>query len=271
MKRSILAMIICFTVFYSALCQAKTTVWLGGRMGYFYFKEIQYDTTLCKDYGFMPGVDTGVALNKGPWWIRGSFDFNITHGATYKGQAQVGEPVKFNNEHEIIWVAEGNIGYSFAADLTWGIIYITPYTGVGYRHWSRGQADSETGNYREVYKWVFIPVGLNVIYDSDVKAWSGGIDLAMLFPISPRVDAHLHELVPSMQDIELRPQWRPGFRVQLPLFYSLNSHWGVYIIPQYTYWALEESKIEEQMGWQLYEPASSTHYFCVRAGISYRF
>ncbi|CAD7774622.1 hypothetical protein BLFGPEAP_01151 [Candidatus Methanoperedenaceae archaeon GB50] len=52
---------------------------------------------------------------------------------------------------ETIWTIEGNIGYTFAADLTWGILDITPYTGVGYRHWTRGQADAETGNYEEVY------------------------------------------------------------------------------------------------------------------------
>ena len=270
MKKLIMAVIVCLT-FSTTAIHAETRISLGGNVGYFHYKETQYDTTLCKDYGFLPGVNAGVLFKKKAWWIRGTFDLNLTHGATYKGQTQTGEPLKFDNEHETIWTIEGNIGYTFAADLTWGILDITPYTGVGYRHWTRGQADAETGNYEEAYKWVFLPVGVNIIYNSDIRPWSAGVDLAVLFPLSPKLDVHLHELDPAFEDVKLEPQWRPGFRIQIPLFYKFSPHWAVYVVPRYTYWALEESKIEEQTGWQLYEPASSTHHFTVKIGISYSF
>jgi len=257
------------TIFLPTPIYAQTTLFVGLAPGYFQYKEKEHDTTLDKDHGFLTGLNAAVLWTRNLWWMRGNLNFASTHRATYKGQTQSGDPLKFDNEHETVYMLEGDLGYTFEARVPWGIINVTPYTGVGYRRWIRGQTDTNTGNYKEVYTWGFVPLGVNMFPQAKPESWLIGLDLAVLLPFFPRLEAHLHDLNPVFEDVDFELPGRPGFRIQVPLLFKSSSKWSVRFVPMYTYWSFDQSRFEETAGLPVYEPASVTHRFQVLLGVGY--
>ena len=267
--KKLIPVVLILAIFLSTPIYAQTTLFVGLAPGHFQYKEKEHDTTLDKDYGSLIGLNAAVLWTRNPWWMRGNFNFASTHRATYKGQTQSGDPLKFDDEHETVYMFEGDLGYTFEARVPWGIINVTPYTGVGYRRWSRGQTDTNTGNYKEVYTWGFVPLGVNMFPQAKPESWLIGLDLAVLLPFSPRLEAHLHDLNPVFEDVDFELPGRPGFRIQVPLLFKSSSKWSVRFVPMYTYWSFDQSRFEETAGLPVYEPASVTHRFQVLLGVGY--
>ena len=141
---------------------------------------------------------------------------------------------------------------------------------IGYRHWKRGQADKDTGDYKEVYTWGFVPVGVNITPRSRPRSYALGFDLAILLPLSPRLDARLHGIESALRNTKVDLPWRPGLRVQIPMSYKFSRRWSICLNPTYNYWTFGNSELKAAgAGLVISEPAGTTHCLRVTLGISY--
>jgi len=268
MKKNIVSgIIICLVTFYFdfASAQIQGKFWFGGMGAYLDYKEKEAGKVLDKDYGWLPGFEGGFLLSERDWMLR-IMGRRVSGDVTYDGQTSEGVPLKFDNEHETIWSVELNYGYTFKT-----IINVTPYVGIGYRKWVRGKAQlvqaadgSYVWNYKEVYKWGYVPVGV-ILEKRFLRSFKIGFDAAVVFPFNMEMTAYLSEIGGSDLDFDLG--WHVGGRCELPIAWYIRPATAFYINPFYRYWNIGESNIVSGF----YEPHSITHYYGVSCGVMFEF
>ncbi len=272
--------LIFFLLCMSAPCLAEDvavhgTYWLGGMGMFLDYTEKEGSTVLDRDHGWLPGVDSGISVTERNWTFIFRGKYASTNNATYEGQTQGGVPLKFGHEYETIWTIEGNLGYTFKS-----VFNFTPYVGIGYRRWKRGKAqlvEDANGNlvwdYKEIYRWGYIPLGCRLEKTFSHKVFDFQIDMAILFPFSQDMTAYLSEIGGTDTGYDLG--WRPGFRIEIPICWYFTPRSGLYVKPVYRYWGIGKSNTVTQISgnliWQSYEPHSTTHYYGVSCGFIFRF
>ena len=261
----------CLILFHSVVASAgQRAVFLAADLGYFHYRETEHDSTLDKEYGFLPGFFCSGSFPFRGLILSGSFGFSYTGSATYDGQTQGGLPLKQGGQREIIWHVEASAGRAIELAARWGMLEFIPHAGIGYRQWIRGQ--SGAGDYEEKYTWFYVPVGFSLFPEDLPHSYSIGLDFSLLFPFSAHMKAYLSDVDPAMEDVSFDLPSHPGFRVRLPISYRLSKTKKVQLVPSYTYWSFGQSEtnlIHIQGGYSMYawEPESETHRFQVFLGI----
>ena len=132
------------------------------------------------------------------------------------------------------------------------------YLGLGWHKWDRWVARA----YTETYQWPYIPVGYRYEF-LDKEKLHMAVDLSVKFMFnarmtSPSIPYHLGN--------------RAGLRLELPICYTMNKHWGIVLTPWYEYMSIGKSPmviIGAHTG--AYEPASSNRQYGVNIGLQYHF
>jgi len=271
-------LIVCLMVYFVipaglGLAEVHGYFWLGGIGVFLDYTEKENGATLDRDHGWLPGVDSGLFLTERNWVLRFQGKWAYTNNATYNGQTDTRVPLNFDHEYETIWTIEANVGYTFHAPINF-----TPYIGLGYRRWSRGKAQrvqAEDGNYvwdyKEVYKWGYVPVGIILEKPFFKNRFEVELDTAILFPFSQDMTAYLSETDPAYSDVGFDLGWRPGFRIKIPIRWYYTKTAALYISPFYRFWRIGRSNTVEANGGSYYEPRSTTHYYGVSCGLTFQF
>jgi len=275
-KPSLLVLIL--SLFFSNLCFAgiynqsrfkyNSQIQAGPLCYYLDYQERENGTVLDKDYGFLYGIHGKLeAKNK-------KFIFDIktfiayTDSATYEGSSSSGETISFDSEKECIITLQADAGYSVNIG-----IKVTPYVGIGYRLWRRGEAKvvqaddgSYVWDYKEIYSWAYIAPGIRLCMPIRNNI-SISLDAAYMFAIDPQVTAYFSEIDPAYSDVTLNLSPESAFYVNLPLKIRLSKRLSLHCEAIFRYWNMGRSNFYLGM----YEPHSVTKIYGINVGLGYEF
>ena len=261
---------------FSTLVWAKNCLWLNGSASHLYYEEREEGEIVDKDHGWMGGFGLGISSEINNIFGKAEFNWARTNGATYKGATQEGIPIEVSDIIETIWNVEGDIGYILRLSHN---LKITPYLGLGYRRWRRGQFQlipTSLGyafGYKEVYRWGYGIIGLNTEYEKD--KYDINFDLGIFLPFARKMTAYLDEIVEQCPNPKFDLGFRPGMKLQMCIAYEFIKNWAVFIQPTYEWWQIGKSdmvtfKYNDQ-SIEVYEPESSTHFWVIPIGLRYIF
>lgn len=154
------------------------------------------------------------------------------------------------------------------------------YVGIGFHNWDRRVLGTSTlDDSIEQYSWKYIPIGYRHEYKINDK-WDGAVDFAFRITFDGKMKAPASNGFSSM-DFKLGND--PGFKLELPFTYKMNSQWSLSLTPWYEYWHINQSNwvpaiyngapVFDSNGNQLgfVEPNSKTFQFGIDIGINYQF
>lgn len=156
------------------------------------------------------------------------------------------------------------------------------YTGIGFHSWDRtilGSASENVATCLEKYSWGYIPVGYRSEYKINDK-WDGAIDIAIRFMFNGKMKSPNPS---NIDPFQVNLGNKPGFKVEIPYTYKMDSQWSLTLTPWYEYWKIGQSNLVPQtvngvpqynaQGYQLgvYEPSSTTKQVGIDIGLSCRF
>jgi hypothetical protein len=175
-----------------------------------------------------------------------NYDGAITNGITqtpYKG--------KTDNT-----ITEAELTYGTPVDRK-GKQYV--YAGIGYHKWTRDLL-GEYG-YTEDYSWNTFPVGYRYEYTASPKL-HGAIDASLQIMFNGKMETKSSEY--SLGN-------KPGFKIEAPVTYQMDQHWGIVLTPWYQYSAIGTSDTVYSGHYMSYEPDSTNHQYGINVGVSYTF
>jgi len=225
--------------------------------------------------GWLPGVYLGWSYNKKNF-IYSKIFLEYSYGNTeYDGTDQSGAiHIKYSNDnHQFLFRGEFDIGYNFGLTKD---ISIKPYTGYGYRYWSRGEAVviANVISVNERYYWHYIPVGVGAefnIGERFVIEPNGGLRV-MFFG---RMRAYFSDWNSNNTDPEFKLGNRTGWYAELPVRYKLTRSWSIVLKPWYEYSQIGQSDnvayIYNGAINVAYEPSSRTNQYGVNVGAIFSF
>jgi len=111
---------------------------------------------------------------------------------------------------------EGRVGYTFGS---YGHFLLTPYTGIGFYHFS------SHGDFHRRKNWSYLAAGLHMT-KTVTTAFDIGLNLKGMWTLT--VDGFSHE---SLR-IVVRHCW--GYEVDLPLTWHATEQWDVQVEPYFT-------------------------------------
>lgn len=228
----------------------------------FHYSEVIGDS----EKAWMKGISLSYKnqnQNTKDYW-RASYE-QTNHNTDYEGATQSGIPVKTvtNNKIKNTEIILANL----ITDATDSFAYI----GYGYHSWDRNITGS--GGYLEKYSWSYIPVGYRNEYKIDDK-WDGAVDIEVKFMFHGRMKASGLEPIDPFQ-VNLGN--KPGFKIEAPFSYKMNSQWSMILTPWYEYSAIKQSNTVSltsdrvPIGYIAYEPNSNTHQYGLDIGVVYKF
>jgi hypothetical protein len=129
------------------------------------------------------------------------------------------------------------------------------YAGIGIRNWKRSLSATQN----ETYNWGYIPIGYRNEFKIDKK-----IDAALDIEVKYMFNG-------TMKDEENNRKFtlgnKPGFKVELPITYNMNSIWALKVTPWYEYSAIGASDVISGY----YEPDSTNNQYGMNIGVQYSF
>ena len=224
--------------------------------------------------GWLPSIYASYEYKK-PSVIYAKVFTDIAAGnVTYDGTTQGGTPINFNDSKQALFKFETNVGYPIGIGKDFQLI---PYTGYGYRFWSRGEArtTSTYSSFKEEYSWSYIPVGLKADYQIN-KQWNLGGTLAAHFMFGGKMKAYPSEVNSGYSDLDFDLGNKVGFYADLPLTYRFAGNWAATLTAWYEYTAIGQSNAvnvaynNKVIGYA-YEPSSTNNQIGVRFGVSRAF
>jgi hypothetical protein len=249
--------------------QTGTTIYFGYNGNYLYYQEVVHGDVLDKDNGLLYGGYFEVRGDNEYLLVRISVDYSWTDSAKYTGALQNGTPISLSTREEF-YLSELSIGYKA---LNFSTATLTPYAGVGYRRWIRGE--DKLPSYQEDYSWWYVAVGLNLAYRYD--KWVFALDGAVAFPFESEMTTSIAGLYdPAVFNIKSRP----GYRVQASVNYTVYANNNLKVLvfgtPYYQRWNIKQSDtvILTQNGVPVqaaYEPKSSTDLYGLKLGVGVNF
>lgn len=241
------------------------------RISYFDYKEDLPAPLKSTESGWIPGATIGWTRTRpGSVYARTFLEFS-SGDVKYDGTTQSGVPITDSNSNQFLFRVEGNIGYTFSS----GNLVFSPYTGLGYRYWKRG--DSQVVNsvafIREDYEWLYVPVGIRAVYPVGGQL-SIEPNAAVRFMFWGQMTAFLSDIGYN-SDPTFDLGNKPGYFVEVPVRYRLNRNWSVSLTPWYEYSAIGQSDVASALrGGRIdsfYEPSSRTHQYGFNIGAGFLF
>ena len=232
----------------------SSTLKMGFMFYHFDYKE---------DEGWLPGTFISYTFKKNSIFYSRIYSHYAAAEITYDGATQTGTPINFSNDPQKFFKLQWDFGYP------WPIrdnFVLTPYSGMGYRYWERGEAKITAAsytNYKEVYSWGYIPVGLKIDYDINDR-WRVGGNVAANFMFGGRMKAYLSEVLAG-PDLDFSLGNEVGWYAELPVTYRITNNWALTVTPWYEYSTTGQSDTQYfHYGGSLYstyEPSSKTNQF----------
>lgn len=154
------------------------------------------------------------------------------------------------------------------------------YIGFGRYKWDRNILGSGgIASDLEKYSWNYIPVGYRHEYKINDK-WDGAVDISLRFMFNGKMDIPNPSYIDPTQ-VKLGSE--PGFKIELPYTYKMDSNWSLVLTPWYEYWSIGQSNWvpqfingvpqydsnNNQLG--LIEPASKTNRIGIDIGLQCKF
>lgn len=242
---------------------------------YFDYKEDLPAPKKSTETGWLPGIYLGWDYNKkNDVFSKIFLEFSYAN-VEYDGTDQTGTiPIKFSDDnHQFLFRGEWNIGYNFALTKD---VSIKPYTGYGYRYWSRGEAVVKSGvsSYNEKYYWHYIPVGISAEFNiSDRLVVEPNIGLRFMF--YGRMTAYFSELNSGNDDPEFTLGNKMGWYAEIPFRYRFSPSWSGVVKPWYEYSEIGQS---DNVGYTYngsrhvaYEPSSRTYQYGLNVGLVFSY
>ena len=249
--------------------QTGTTMSMGYNGSYLYYQEVVNRNVLDKDTGLLYGGYVEVRGDNAYLLVRISFDYSWTDSAKYTGALQNGTPLSMTTREEF-YRGELSIGYKA---LNFGSATLTPYAGIGYLNWKRGE--DKLPDFQETYSWWYIAVGLNLAYR--YNKWVFALDGAIEFPFQSGMTTNTAGLFDTAT---FNIKSRPGYRVEASVNYTVYTNDDLKILvfgtPYYQRWNIKQSDlvILTQNGVPVqyaYEPKSNTDFYGLKIGIGVNF
>jgi hypothetical protein len=249
--------------------QTGTSISLGYNGRDFSYQEIVNGSVLDKDTGWLDGGFFELRSDSEIFFTRITFDVTLTNSATYKGALQDGTPLTMKTREKIY---EGDVSVGYKA-WEFGTTTVSPYVGLGYWDWIRGQ--NNLPNYREEYTWWYVAAGINLACRLDKLLL--GLDAAAELPISPEMSTNIAGQTDDAT-FDIKP--RVGYRVEVPMNYTVHqgADMNVFILgtPYYQRWNIGASDqiVLTQNGIPVataFEPQSRTDIYGFRLGIGLNF
>jgi len=249
--------------------QTGTTISLGYDGGYLYYKEIMNGTTFDKDTGWLNGGYLELRGDNEYMFARITVDYIWTDSAMYSGALQNGTPLSMRTR-EVFFQGEMNLGYKA---LNFSTATVSPYTGLGYRNWKRGE--DNLPDYQETYCWWYAVVGANLAWR--YRQWLFSLDGAVAFPFASEMTTNV---AGQYDTATFNLKSRPGFRAEIPINYLLHKDEDVSLFlfgtPYYQQWNIgaSDAVILTQGGTPVaaaFEPKSITDIYGFRLGLGVNF
>ena len=235
---------------------------------YLDYQERENSKVIDKDYGFLYGIHAKVEAKNRNFIFNVKSSIAYTDSATYEGSSSSGESLSFDSEKECIITLQADAGYNINIG-----IKITPYIGLGYRYWRRGEAKvvqaddgSYVWDYKEIYSWLYVAPGIRLSVPIKDHV-SISLDAAYMFAIDPQVTAYFSEINPSYSDVTLNLSPESAFYVNIPVRINITRRLLLHIEGIFRYWNMGRSNFYLGM----YEPHSITKLYGINIGIGYKF
>ncbi len=118
--------------------------------------------------------------------------------------------------------------------------HLLGYLGLGYHRWHRGDGQGGKGDYREIYSWNYIPVGVR--FENEVNSkFSWNLDLSIRPTFLGNIYVYNSDIHPNEMDAEMSLGSKLGFKAQLPLVFSLSPKTELSLTPEFEYSAIGQS------------------------------
>ena len=233
----------------NSIAQAAEANSVGLGFSYLSFRYAEFpdnDRLRNKDTGFLPGMNAALKFTPGSWRIgvAGSF-----HGGAvdYDGATSSFRPHRTQTDTQI-FNGMASLGYAFKSA---NRVSLTPYIGAGYRYWRRDiLPNSGVSGLLENYRWFYGALGLELDWKNS-EPFSIGADLRFIRPINPKLDVKIS----PETTLDLGP--RTGFRLGVPINWSLRGNFGIALEPYYERQDLGASPPKNGV----LEPSSDTDIF----------
>lgn len=143
------------------------------------------------------------------------------------------------------------------------------FVGYGYHSWDRILSKYQ----KEKYTWSYIPIGLRWEFEIN-DSLEMAIDSAIMIMMNGKMKADMT----GYEDFTVDLGNKPGFKIELPVIYHLNSKWAFTATPWYEYSSIGESNMViwyyadgTPEGHYVYEPDSTTKQYGINFGVQWRF
>jgi len=241
-----------------------TSAEFGFNYFYFDYKEDITPPHKSSDYGWLPGIYGSMEYRGESRLYARLYGSYAAGDITYDGSTQAGMPLNLSDERERLYLLEGNLGWIAVSD---GKVSVIPYLGYGYFYWERGQGRKTATftDYREDYYWHYIPVGIRIDYRAGDK-WDMGVNAAAHIMFGGQMTARFAE-VGLGNDLTFDLGNRTGYLLEVPVAYRFSPEWALVGTPWYKYSEIGQSDIVGGF----YEPASRTHQYGIKIGLSHPF
>ncbi len=233
----------------------------------FNYSEVWPAPQKSDEYGFVPGLALAYTYRGDALPLFARLSFEYTSSLTnYEGDLNNADgtfvPLANNTQN---WFRrfelDGGYAFRLAHQFT-----LTPYTGYGYRSWTR--ALSDPGGYREGYGWSYIPVGVRG--DLQIgRTFMLGLNAALRFMFGGTIAIDGVADNPTM-DLGNKV----GGRFALPANFRISQHWGIELEPWYEFSGISEGDRHLVAGTidnYIWEPESSTSIFGTNLTVLYGF
>ena len=237
---------------------------------YTYYKEVVNGEGLDRDTAWQSGAFLELRGDSEYLLVRVTASYTVSTVAKYTGALQDGTPLNMGTK-ETFYQGELNMGYKA---LNFGRATLSPYVGIGYLDWKRGE--NNLPDYQEDYSWWYAAIGLN--FAAKYNRWYFSLDGAVLFPFDSEMTTNIAGQVDTAT---FNIKSRPGYRAEVMLSYDAykneNMTLFVFTTPYYRRWNIGQSppvmltQGGTPIGFSAYEPKSSTDVFGLRIGIGVNF
>ncbi len=249
--------------------QTGTTLSFGYDGSSLSYKECVNSSVIDKDTGWLNGGFLELRDDSDDAFTRIIIDYTMSNSANYAGALQNGTPLSMKTREEFSQF-ETNFGYKA---LNFGTATLSPYAGLGYRDWKRGE--NNLPDYREDYSWWYVAVGTNLAYR--YYEWLLGFDAAVVFPFQSEMTTNI---AGQVDNATFNIKSRLGFRAEFPINYNVyrdeNMNMFVFGTPYYQRWNIGASGtiVLTQGGVPVgtaFEPKSTTDIYGIRLGLGINF
>lgn len=144
------------------------------------------------------------------------------------------------------------------------------HAGYGYRSWKRNLAYGS--GYLETYTWTYLPLGIYI--RNEISNFQYGVDLTYLVMLEGKIDIVFSENIVGGDDTTLTLGNRNGYRLAVPMSYTLDPQFTLQLKPWYEQTEIGKSDAKlnrtPSINGYIHEPASVTKQMGVYLGLSIR-